>query len=79
MTQTANRVYLCAMPKLNRNFLAVSQVADRLHVSERAVLNWISMDDLHAEPLDPGRQRTTWIVAITEVQLFEKERQRFSA
>ena len=61
---------------IKRNFLTVPEIAKRLHVAERTVQNWCQTNELKAEPLDPDRERTSWIVSIAEVERFEKERKR---
>jgi excisionase family DNA binding protein len=63
-----------AQPPIKRNFLTVPQIANRLGVAERTVQHWITTGQLQAEQIDPGRKRTSWIVATAEVERFERER-----
>jgi len=61
---------------IKRNFLTVPEIAQRLHVAERTVQAWCQTGELKGEALDPGRERTSWIVAVAEVERFEKERKQ---
>ncbi len=61
---------------IKRNFLTVTQAADRLGVAERTIQHYINIQLIKAEPLDPGRERTIWIIPITEIERFEREREQ---
>ena len=65
---------------IKRNFLTVYQLSVRLSrafrkpVATRTVLHWIATGQLKAERIDPDRPNSDIIIAITEVERFQKER-----
>ena len=61
---------------IKRNFLTVRQAAERLNVAERTIQHWIAAKQLHAEPLEPERPVSNWIIAVAELERFEKERKQ---
>jgi hypothetical protein len=58
---------------ITRDFFTVSQLAARWRVAERTVQHYIATRELSAEPLEPEKPRSQWIVALSVVQAFEKE------
>lgn len=76
MTSSPQVYYYCAMPQdpIRRNFITVPRAAQLLHLSERTILHLIATGEIAAEPLDPERQRTIWLIHPKEIEKHMKER-----
>lgn len=52
----------------DKQMLTVSEVAERLHVHENTVRNWISRGDLQAQRLGPRMIRISWSSIIEFIE-----------
>mgnify|MGYP001565160855 CR=1 FL=1 len=58
---------------LTRDFLTVSQAADRLQLAERTIIKYIGNGTIRAEKLEPEKPNSVWIIPLAEIEKYEKE------
>ena len=59
-------------PAITRDFLTVSQAADKLTLAERTVVKYIGEGTIRAEKLEPEKPNSVWIIPLAEIDRYQK-------